>query len=75
MHDIENRCVVLGYKGNDDSSTGSQPDATLVRHQLSAHLARYRKTVITVDPLPQSLDDGVGCVNIIAWMRDDGLRS
>ncbi len=35
----------------------------------------YRKTVITADPLPQSLDDGVECVNVIAWMRDDGLRS
>ena len=35
----------------------------------------YRKTVITAGPLPQSLEDGVECVNVIAWMRDDGLRS
>ncbi len=35
----------------------------------------YRKTIITADPLPRIFDDGVECVNVIAWMRDDGMRS
>lgn len=31
------------------------------------------KTVLTADLLPQSTEDGIECLNVMDWLRDDGL--
>ena len=33
----------------------------------------FPKTIITADPLPQDFPDGVRVVNVVDWMRDDGV--